>query len=118
MWNGGKIGAPVSVFAEFCAAKNEVQQQSLVRRAKSKSGKGGDHYAGFKRIVRTACQMGQDIHSVEEAFTRLITTKDPYKKRLPLLRDAFLDQWRKHDYQFFKAQWSNVTIASTQSTEK
>lgn len=105
-----KIPVPASKFAKFNAEDDQRKLWTLVRDVKNRTGKGGDHYAGFKGIVRKVYQMGQDIHSIEKDFERLITIKEPNKKRLPLLCEAFLDQWRKHDYQFFYVRGSNVTI--------
>ena len=112
MQKDSRLRVPISTFAKFCAAKDEKSRLNLVRGAKSQTGKnGGDYYARFKRIVKTACQMGQDIDTVEDDLTTQVVNVEPEKTRLPLLRDAFLDQWRKHGYQFFAVHGKDVKVA-------
>ena len=112
MQKGPRLRVPVSTFAKFCAAEDDKSRRNLVKGAKSRTGKnGGDYYARFKRVVKTACQMGNDIDAVEDDLTTQVVNVEPEKTRLPLLRDAFLDQWRKHGYQFFAVHGKDVTVA-------
>ena len=108
MQNREIIRAPISVFAKFCAEDDERKQRMLVRRAKIQSRKGGgDPYGSFKRIVRTARHQDQDIDSVQAELKALMQSKE----RLALLSDAFIGQWRKHSYNFFKVQPIFVSLA-------
>lgn len=106
-----KIRVPSSKFAEFYATDNERHQLSLVRNVKNKSGKGGDRYAGFKGKVKAAYHMGQDIDTVQAELKTLVANAKADRERLALLSDAFIGQWRQQEYQFFKVQGNDVTIA-------
>ena len=103
---------PVASFAKFYAEFDEKEQWNLVRDVINRSGKGGrDHYADFKKILKTACHIDLDIDAIEEKLKALEVTQKTGRQRLALLSDAFLNQWRKCGYRFFPVKGKEVTIA-------
>ena len=112
MQNRETIKAPISVIDKFCAEDDERKQMTLVRSVKNRSGSGGgDRYATLKGILRTSGSVNHDISSLRKELNGLIATNQRDRDRLVVLSEAFLSQWQRQDYNFFRVHGTVLKIA-------